>query len=159
LKTSASLQSQIAQFQSDVDAFSRCISTIPPESFLKKLKNWTIRDIVAHLIGWNWSLIRGSRQIMNGELPFYDHNPGENYSIINAAFIQEYSSTNKDELITELQTSARELARFLSALSPDAWDRDFGVRHKGAVVTIHNSMDELIEDYEHHRKQIETGTT
>ena len=35
------------------------------------------------------------------------------------------------------------------------WNRDHGVRHGGSTITIRNTMEELIADYDHHRKQIE----
>jgi hypothetical protein len=149
------IENQIASFQGNVSAFERCIRSLQKDQFLKKLKRWSPRDIVAHLIGWNRSLIQGSNQIRKGELPFYDIDPGENYSKINDAFVKQYSSESRGELLDEMHTSAEKLADFLRTLSPDEWDRDYGVRHKEAVVTIRNSMDELIEDYAHHRKQIE----
>jgi hypothetical protein len=54
-----------------------------------------------------------------------------------------------------MDTSARELSDFLRTVNPDEWDHDYGVRHREAVITIRNSMDELIEDYTHHLQQIE----
>lgn len=51
--------------------------------------------------------------------------------------------------------------RFLGRLGgwsprdPSFWERDFGVRHQGAPVTIGGTVDELVADYAHHRRQIE----
>jgi hypothetical protein len=81
--------------------------------------------------------------------------PGENCRKVNDAFVKEFSSESREEMLDEMHTSASELVDFLRTLSPDEWDHDYGVRHKEAVVTIRNSMDELIEDYAHHLKQIE----
>ncbi len=149
------IENQIASFQENVRAFERCIRSLQNDQFLKKLKRWSPRDIVAHLIGWNRSLIQGSNQIRKGELPFYDIDPGENYSKINDAFVKEISSVSREELLDEMHSSEGELVDFLRTLSPEEWDHDYGIRHKEAVITIRNSMDELIEDYVHHLKQIE----
>ena len=149
------IENQIASFQENVGAFESCIRSLQKDQFLKKLNRWSAREIVAHLIGWNRSLIQGSNQIRKGELPFYDIDPGENYSKINEAFVKQFSSDSREELLDEMHTSAGELVDFLRTLSPDQWDHDYGVRHKEAVVTIRNSMDELIADYAHHLKQIE----
>ena len=149
------IENQIALFQENIRAFERCIRSLQRDQFLTQLNRWSPRDIVAHLIGWNRSLIEGSHQILKGELPFYDIDPGENYSKVNDAFVKDISSESREELLGEMNTSAEKLAVFLRTLSPDEWDHDYGVRHKEAVVTIRNTMDELIEDYDHHTRQIE----
>lgn len=101
-------------------------------------------------------MVEGADQIRRGELPFYDIDPGDDYSKVNAVLIGEYPSTSKQELLDDLRASTGELEQFLRSLPPDEWDRDFGVRHAGATVTIRNSVDDLIDDYEHHREQIVT---
>jgi len=131
------------------------VDSLNEELFLKKLYQWSPRDIVAHLIGWNRYIIEGSKQIKRKELPFYDIDPGEDYSKVNDVLVQQYSSRDKQELLEELQTSAHELKQFLESLDSSEWDRDYGVRHKGATITIQNTVDELIEDYDIHREQIE----
>jgi hypothetical protein len=100
-------------------------------------------------------MIEGSKQIKRGELPFYDIDPGVNYSKVNAVLVRQYSSRDKQELLDEFQTTAQELQKFLQSIDSSEWDRDYGVRHKGAVITIKNSVDELIDDYDAHRAEIE----
>ena len=151
----SAIENQIALFQKEVAAFEGCIRSIQPDQFLKKFSKWSARDIVAHLIGWNRALIPGSNQLRKGELPFYDIDPGENYSNINDGFVREISSESRTELLSALETSTRELSDFLRTVNPEEWDHDYGVRHKEAVITIRNTMDELIADYAHHIKQIE----
>ena len=149
------IEKQIASFQENVRALEGCVRSLQQGQFLKKINRWSPRDIVAHLIGWNRALIQGSNQIRKGELPFYDIDPGENYSKVNDAFVKEISSESREELMDQMHSSAGQLVEFLRTLSPDQWDHDYGVRHKEAVITIRNSMDELMEDYAHHLKQIE----
>jgi len=149
------IEKQITRLGLNVEDFARYIASLNEELFLKKFTLWSPRDVVAHLIGWNRYIIEGSKQIKRGELPFYDIDPGENYSKVNAVLVRKYSSRDKQELLDELQASAQELKQFLQSLDPSEWDRDYGVRHKGATITIQNTVDELIEDYVKHRKQIE----
>lgn len=145
---------QVIRLGLRVDDFARCVASLDEELFLKKMNHWSPRDMVAHLIGWNRSIIEGSKQIKRGELPFYDIDPGENYSKVNAALVRQYSSSNKQELLDELQASAGELKQFLLSLDPIDWNHDYGVRHQGAIITIRNTVDDLITDYAHHREQI-----
>ncbi len=149
------IQTQIVKLRADVEDFAQCVSSLNEELFLKKINGWSARDIAAHLIGWNRYLIEGSKQIKKGALPFYDVDPGENYSKVNAELIRKHSSVDKQELLDELRASARELGQFLESLDPGEWDRDYGVTNQGSTITIQSSVDDLIADYAHHRVQIE----
>jgi hypothetical protein len=122
--------------------------------FLERLGNWSPRDIVAHLIGWNRAVVRGSRQLLDGELPFYDEDPGPDYSKVNARFITEAASTDKGELLADLWSSIGDLERFLASLDPDAWQQLTDVVHRNERLSVRATVDELIEDYYHHSRQI-----
>ena len=148
------IEAQINKLSLSVEDFTRCVASLNEELFLKKLNDWSPRDILAHLIGWNRYIIEGSKQIKRKELPFYDIDPGESYSKVNAVLVRQYSSRDRQELLDELQVSTKELQQFLSSLDSIEWERDYGVRHKGAAITIQNTVDELIEDYDIHREQI-----
>jgi hypothetical protein len=149
------IQTQIVKLRANVDEFAQCVAPLNEELFLKKINGWSARDMVAHLIGWNQYMIEGCKQIKKGELPFYDVDPGENYSKVNAELIRKHSSVDKHELLDELRASARELGQFLESLDPGEWDRDYGVTNQGSTITIQSSVDDLIADYPHHREQIE----
>ncbi len=148
------IEEQLARFERSLDDFARCVGVLDQGSFTKEINRWSARDILAHLIGWNRYVVEGSKQIKTGELPFYDVDPGENYSKVNAILIRECPSENRMELLDELRTSAKELIEVLRSLDPGDWARDYGVRNKGTVVTIRGTVDELIADYAHHRDQI-----
>ena len=149
------IEDQIVRLDQSVNAFVRCVSSLDEQHFLQKLNGWTPRDIVAHLVGWNGYLVKGGRQILRGELPFYDMDPGDDYSKVNAVLIREHSSSSSEELLTDLRRSARKLHEFLRSVDLSDWNRDHGVRHGSATITIRTTVDELIADYDHHRKQIE----
>lgn len=148
------IETQIAKFDQSIEDFVHCVASLNEELFLKRSDHWSPRDVVAHLIGWNRYIIEGSNQIRKGELPFYDIDPGEDYSKVNAVLVLEYSSTDKQEMLDELKVSAQELKQFIQSLDFSEWSRDYGVRHKGTVITIQNTVDELIEDYDIHTERI-----
>ncbi len=151
----ATIEEQIQELERGVEAIARSVCALDETLFLADFRRWSPRDVVAHLVGWNRYVIEGSRQILQGECPFYDLDPGEDYGKINALLVREIGITDRGLLLGELRDSARELSRFLSALDPGEWSRDHGVRHEDSVVTVQNTVDELIEDYFHHQKQIE----
>lgn len=147
------IEAQLRRLEKNLADFQRCVSSLDEPMFLMSISRWSPRDIVAHLVGWNRYLVEGAEQIRRGELPFYDIDPGENYSNVNAVLARKYSSRNRAELLDDLRASARDLQQFLRALDPGEWDRDYGVRHAGATITIRNSIDELIDDYLHHKSR------
>ena len=148
------IEAQITRWDLCVEDFERCMASLDEELFLRELNRWSPRDVLAHLIGWNRYVIEGSKQLRRGELPFYDVDPGEDYSKVNAVLLLEYSSTDKQEMLDELRISYQELKRFIQSLDSSEWSRDYGVRLEGAVITIQNTVDELIEDYDIHTKRI-----
>jgi len=148
------IEIQKGELNDAVESFARLVEGLDDETFLGPLGRWSARDVVAHLIGWNRYTVRGARQIAEGELPFYDVDPGENYANVNRTHVLEYSSRDKEDLLSELRASSRELSAALSLLDPATWERDFGVRHRGQTVTIRATVDDLIVDYAHHAEQI-----
>jgi len=150
------IQAQIDELDRAVRAFERVIMELAPDAFLEKLGGWTPRDIVAHLVGWNAYVVEGSRQIQRGELPFYDRDPGDNYQKVNAELIRKHESTERDTLVLALESSANALAAFLRELDDGDWERDFGVQHRDETLTVRSTVNDLTQDYDHHRRQIET---
>jgi hypothetical protein len=148
------IETQIAKFDQSIEDFVHCVASLNEEFFLRRSDHWSPRDVVAHLIGWNRYTIEGSNQIRRGELPFYEFDPGEDCSKVNAVLILEYSSTDKQEILDELRVSYQELKRFIQSLDSSEWSRDYGVRLEGDVITIQSTVDELIEDYDIHTERI-----
>jgi hypothetical protein len=148
-------EDQMDQLKHCVEAFSGSVAALDERLFLSKVTGWTARDILVHLIGWNRHIVRGAKQILRGELPFYDVDPGPDYSKVNAALVRECGDTDRSALLESLAASAGELTAFLWAIDPGEWDHDFGVRHDGETLTVKSTVDDLIGDYDHHRRQLE----
>ena len=150
----STIETQKGELAAAVESFARLVEALDEKTFLGPLGRWSARDVVAHLIGWNRYTVQGARQIVRGELPFYDVDPGQDYANVNRTHVREYPSRVRDELLAELRISARELSEALSALDSDTWSRDYGVRHNGQTITIGSTVDDLIVDYAHHAEQI-----
>jgi hypothetical protein len=148
-------EESIAKFDRNLNDFVHCIQSLDDRLFSSKLKNWSPRDIIAHLIGWNELLVKGCTLIQNGVLPFYDIDPGDDYSKVNAEIIEKISSTDKNELLAELAASAEKLKEYIETVSSEDYSRDFGVRLNEEVITVENAFNGLTDDYDYHRKQIE----
>jgi hypothetical protein len=149
------IRNQVDNLNQGVKEFITCIDSLPESLFLKKMDDWTPRDVAAHLIGWNLYTIKGCRQLTKGELPFYLVDPGDDFCKINALLVKKHDSQDKKKIIKQLITSIEKLGKFLNTVTPRDWEADFGIIYKGEIITIKNCVDELINDFISHRKQIE----
>ncbi len=152
--SSDAIETQIEDLGEGVREIRAAVEALSGDAFLGALGNWTPRDVVAHLVGWNRYFIRGARELLEGEMPFYEDDPGEDYCHVNARLVAEYRSENRAEMLAEHDQSARELAEFLRSLSEKQWSGGTGVMFEGEELTIRQNVDWLIEDHHHHGQQI-----
>lgn len=138
-----------------VATFAKSIASLPEHLFLTKIANWTPRDVVAHLIGWNRHTREGCEQIRAGREPFYLSDADNDFRLVNAASVERYAERDRQALIRDLEGSFQELEQFLSRLDTGSWDADTGVRYRGRPVTIRNTIRALGRDYDCHRQRIE----
>jgi hypothetical protein len=152
---STDIKEDIGHFNQCVQEYVKCIEALPEGLFLKKIDDWTPRDVTAHLIGWNRYKIKGCQQLLKGEMPFYFIDPGDDYCKINAVLVKEYDSRDKNELIRQLNDSAEKLTEYLEGLDHGDWEKDTGVTLMGRTITIKNSLEAMVYDFINHRQQIE----
>jgi hypothetical protein len=149
----------VTRLRESADAFKNCVIALPDEVFLRNVAEWSPRDVLAHLIGWNDYTLIGCQQIRNGEAPFYLSDELNDFSTVNAASVQKYSSQGKQLLLGELERSLQALLGFLQALDPADWERDHGAHDdQGRPEIIRAHVEALIADYVGHRREIERWT-
>jgi len=136
--------------------YRECILELPEDAFLKPINGWSPRDITAHLIGWNRHTITGCRQIRMGNLPSYFSDAPNDYKNINDESVALYFSQDRELLLAELETSYLSLENFVQFMDPDDWTKDFGVRYGEHTITISNTIEALIQDYDEHCQEIRT---
>ena len=146
---------QIQQFNTAYDRFVSVVTCLEPGDFLGSLGAWTPRDIVAHLIGWNYNIRQGCQQIQAGTAPVYHADAPNDYRVYNAGFIARYNSTDCDILLAELARGKAELLSYLQSVDARDWDKDFGAKHyRGGPATIGRSVESLTRDYVDHAAEI-----
>lgn len=136
--------------------FRACADALPSGRFLERMNGWSPRDVTAHFIGWNRYTIEGCREILRGVCPSYLEDESNDFSTVNRDSVERYASSDRVELLGELDASFDDLKAFLLALPDSQWGEDFGVRFKGHVITVENSVEGLRIDYDRHREAIET---
>ena len=115
---------------------------------------WSVADLLAHLIGWDYSNLEATKSILQGELPeFYSHRDRD-WETYNALLVERHKEEDFTELIYSLETSQRALMGFLATVPDSEFDKDRGVRYKRYQVTLARLLQAEAEDEEEHARQI-----
>jgi hypothetical protein len=148
-------QDILLPLQNAYQPFRDLILSLSESDFLSPMDDWSPRDVVAHLVGWNWQMIEASTSIMAGETPAYYADAPNDYKNINAAYVERYASRSRTELVGVLESSMQDFASFVMALPPHELDADHGVLHyRGHPATVAGIINSLKGDYEHHTRQV-----
>lgn len=115
---------------------------------------WSVRDLLAHLAGWDFANLDAAKSIIKGRLPsFYDHHDRD-WQTYNAMLVKKYRRNTFRELRATLKDSQRKLIDHLQTIPPEYFNRDFGLRFRGRRVTIQRLLQADIKDVQIHHQQI-----
>lgn len=115
---------------------------------------WDVHDLIAHLIGWDYTNIQAIADIQAGQLPqFYAHRDRD-WQTYNAHLVREYSKDNWEELMAAVAESYQRLVAVLRALPADEFYKDRGIRFRGWKVLIGRLVEADIKDVTTHAAQV-----
>jgi hypothetical protein len=116
---------------------------------------WSVKDLLAHLIGWDYANTDAVKSVLEGELPeFYAHGDRD-WATYNAFLVKRHKTKKYAELLYSLETSHRALMNLLATVPADEFGKDRGIRFQGYRVTIARLLQSEAEDEEEHARQIE----
>jgi hypothetical protein len=147
------VEESIAWLDANAARFATCIASLPEDLFLAPMDAWAPRDVLAHLIGWNRYTVEGGKLLVEGKMPPFFQDAGDDFAAVNAVLVQTYPLRDRRALLAELETSLQELRRYLRSLSAEEWEA--GVMHGQHAITLQNSVQALVVDYAGHTEQIE----
>jgi hypothetical protein len=115
---------------------------------------WAIRDLLAHLSGWDVTNLEAAKKILKGELPgFYAyHDP--DWASYNALLVAKYKRDAFQVLLSLVEETHRELIHFLEEIPASEFFEDRGIRFKGYKVILSRLLDVEKQDEEIHLQQI-----
>jgi hypothetical protein len=114
---------------------------------------WSIKDLLAHLAGWDDTNREAAGYVLTGKLPpFYAHHDRD-WAKYNARLVAKYKRDQMEELIELVKGSQRELIELLETIPPELPNKDFGVRFRGYKVTVQRLLEAELEDEQTHRQQ------
>ena len=115
---------------------------------------WSVKDLLAHLAGWDYTNMEAASYVMAGKLPsFYAHHDRD-WAKYNAMLVAKYKREQLDELIGLVKDAQRQLIDFVQTVPLSAFNKDFGVRFRGYKVTIQRLLEAELKDEQTHLQQI-----
>lgn len=115
---------------------------------------WSTKDLLAHLVGWDYTNLDAVNEVLAGKLPtFYAHHDHD-WKTYNAMLVAKYKRDSFEDLIALIKSSHRQLVEFLQTISPEVFNKDFGVRFHGYKVTVQRLLETEAKDEKIHLQQI-----
>ena len=149
------MQDLLAEFSRVRRAILEVAAGLPPDRQAEVfLGSWTIRELLAHLAGWDETNLAAARSVQAGQLPDFYAYRDRDWQSYNARLVGQFAGKTPSELqILAAQTQA-ELVAYLQSLSSAIFFRDFEVRYRGYRVTIARLVESEVHDENVHLGQI-----
>lgn len=131
------------------------LTSIPPDHFADQaLDEWSILDLLAHLSGWDYTILRAAREIQAGDLPGFYQYWDRDWRSYNALLIDLYKRSDPADQLAALDESHTRLVEYLEGLPAAVILADHGARFKDEPVTIQGLVDKETRDEHIHAARI-----
>ncbi len=115
---------------------------------------WSIKDLLAHFIGWDYTNLDAVKSVLAGKVPsFYKHRDHD-WQTYNAMLVKKYKRDSFKEFLATMRDSQEKLIKFLQTILPENFNKDFGVRFHGYKVTVQRLLEAELKDEQTHLQQI-----
>jgi hypothetical protein len=118
------------------------------------LGTWSIRELLAHLAGWDVTNLDAARCILRGKLPSFFAEYDRDWKSYNARLVEEYNRDDFQELLSLVRKTHNELLNFLKEVPASEFYKDRGIRSNNYHVILGRLMQVEMEDEEKHYSQI-----
>jgi hypothetical protein len=119
---------------------------------------WSIKDLLAHLVGWDFANIEAVKDIRAGQLPRVFEHWNPDWAKYNAELVRRHKRDNWAELLDSIQQSHDALIEMIRTVPAEDIEKDFGIRSSsGRNVTVEWFLQFEIEDEGRHYQQIRDG--
>jgi len=107
---------------------------------------WSIKDLLAHLAGWDYTNLDAVRKIRAGEKPSFWEHYDRDWESYNVRLVAEYKRDDFAELVGVVEESHRKLIDYLRTVPADEY-----IKNK----KIASLLRAEIKDEEEHHRQVE----
>jgi len=116
---------------------------------------WSVKDLVAHLIGWDDANLEAAQSILANQLPAFYNHYDRDWKSFNARLVNEHRLDDFQSLLVSVKVSQQKLVDFLRHIPAAEFSKDRGVRFKGYKVTIGRLLEAETKDEKIHQGQVE----
>lgn len=88
------------------------------------LGTWSVKDLLAHLIGWDVTNLEAVGEILAGKKPAFWQHYDRDWQSYNARLVAEHKQDDLAELLTSIEASHRRLIDFLDSVPADDYTRN-----------------------------------
>jgi hypothetical protein len=115
---------------------------------------WSVKDLLAHFIGWDATNLHAVKSVVKGQVPFFYKHRDHDWQMYNAMLVKKYKTESFKELLAAVKDSQEKLIELLQTIPPENFNKDFGVRFHGYKVTIQRLLEAETKDEQTHQQQI-----
>ena len=117
---------------------------------------WTVKDLIAHLVGWDITNLQAVKEILAEQRPSFFQHYDPDWQSYNARLVETYRREPLEALISEVGVSHVQLLSFLQSLPADVVIRGKSPKEQGRPVTIRNLLRAEAADERKHCQQVQT---
>ena len=115
---------------------------------------WSIRELLAHLAGWDDANREAIQALQEVRLPAFYAFHDRGWKSYNARLTAAYRQDDFEHLLESVRLTRQALLDALQAAPAAEFDLDRGVRFKGIKVTLRRLLEAETSDEEEHARQI-----
>jgi len=141
-----------------IDARRRLLEAaeaVPPERRDEAfLGSWCAKDILAHLVGWDYTNVEAIAEMLADRLPAFYGQYDPDWAAVNAGLVQRYRVDDWQALVDAARRWSATVTSLLSGLPEEELVRDRGLRWRGHVITIAALLRAALRDEFQHAEQL-----
>lgn len=117
---------------------------------------WSMKDLLAHLVGWDHANLDAIQSLRSHQLPAFYVYIDKDWKTFNARLVQIYKTEDFEDLLRQVRASHQELIDHLIPIPAGEFDQDYGVAYKGCKITITRLLKWELADEKIHLSQVQT---
>jgi hypothetical protein len=131
------------------------VSSLPPGcQDASCIGTWSVKDLVAHLVGWDLTNLQAVNEILAGQRPSFFQYYDPDWQHFNARLVETYRKEPFDALLSAAADSHQQFLAFLQSLPPDTVLKGKSPKELGRSVTIRNLLLSEAADERKHCEQV-----
>ncbi len=152
--TKAEVMDGLIQTRKEIIENCACLPATRQE--LTFLGEWSLKDLLAHFIGWDQANREALAALRQARLPEFYAMIDKDWRRFNAHWVEFYRPQPFAIVLTEAQRSQRALLEALATTPEAEFRHDFGVRYKGYHVTQAGLLEAELKEERVHLAQVLT---